>query len=167
MKLDKKYKLDKIYTSKSTMRPVMANFALDRNASGDGVAIATNGYSMAVVPADVEPGDVLGVACAPLVELKKARFFASQKTEPFRMQCIGMADSCFPNWKNITADYSQVQAVQIKFNVEFLAALASALGGKEVVLTCYDQRKGDCTPFTVRVKESPDALGYLMPMKMG
>jgi hypothetical protein len=172
MKIEQKYKLEKMALPKGSDRDGLKNFALDLDGAGAAVAVATNGRAMAVVPVLVDDGDKVGAAFAALESLHYARR-GTRRGEQVSMAAEGYLME-FPAWKNVVPKYDGIACVEIKFDLALLTQLADAMGGHVITLKCYDQRPGRAEKsvaqygpaFQVRVEESPEAIGYIMPMRM-
>lgn len=173
MNLRKDYKLENA-VGKDDDRPEMLHPYFDRES---GVAVATNGKIMAVVPVDASEDDTAGHI--PIEAITAARKInwgdcPIKLNENARLEHLGKvqewprADKRYPNWKNAVPNKDRKE-VRLTLDAALLLRLAKALGKDDrgsavITLRIASDASGGIDARSVIVVEGLyEAYGLMMP----
>ena len=178
MKIQKQFKIEKV-ASRDEARPVLNSVHI--NADGENAfAVATDGKRLAVVPIDLDSGDLSGENSPrqvnmPLAAIKAARKFGGngKSAPPISIQLNGEArlldgsthpyeSGTYPNWKAVMPS-PEAANLRVTINAKYLFELAEAIGSAESVTLHIEDSIS-----AIRVTgEHQDAVGVLMPRRKG
>lgn len=153
---------------------------------GEAHVVATNGYCMAVVPVEVEPGDVSGHV--PVESLKTARKVWGKLT----LNTLAVGESSvsagdytwkkpdigtFPNWRLLipSPEKDKTETLRLGINPEFLQRVAEAIGADghvvlEIPVESHGRYKGQVlNAIVVRPSDKgavKGAFGLVMPVRL-
>lgn len=191
MWLDPKYELDRVVADRDVMngtgREALAHVSIERLPGDDptlGIAVAANGFMLAIVPCILLPEDVPGLIRVEWLDLlastdvdlmlgEDAATLPIDQPEWVRLEDWERPTGTFPNWRTIMRSRPLDLGISrvLVFNPLALADLAAALGSPQsVYLSCG----GDDSPILVEPgrSDSPVAptglvppYGVLMPQK--
>ena len=163
--------------SKGSYRPVLTQAHLDVETSR---LMATNGHILAVVPVDVEPGDVSGPVS---IDAIKAARKTDKRCEQYEIKCNGSLELSdgqsfpregeFPQYPDVDSVSRQVDKpadFTINLNAELLYKLAQAIGadkkGDYRVRLSFRDIHSDKQKTAIEVTNpANEAHGLLMPMR--
>lgn len=177
MKINNNSQIEKACSVDPT-RPALHHPFLDIK-EGIGTVVATDGAIIAIVSAEVEPGDSEGVVQSPAFRasrIKRKRPTPHDKTKS--IPAAGDATTKFPNWRQVIPGpgvYDRVFRVAIDAGkLEELAAAISTNGTRRVLLEIPIGIEGEtiieAAPYQpVRVTPTRDdgsSKGYLMQVRL-
>lgn len=178
MKIQKTYKLEKV-VSKDPSRAALQQVLVDEK---DGVAVATNGKVIAIVPVVLENDRfVNGVRLLPTEAVTKARKIA-KKNDLARIGLNGGAvlddgteiptvDHAFPNWRNILPKDANLDGgFSVALDAKLLHDLAEAINdGKEkaqrTVTLHFHKEAPEMSAIKVTTRGG-EAYGVIMPCRI-
>lgn len=177
MKLHKDCLIEKVLSKDATRHAITETYLDTENGSGS--LIATNGKALAVIPVELEEGDVAGYVVTEGIKQarkadKRAEFPSMKLNGNLKLSNgVEMPRSTlptgteFPKWRQVIPK-DEGYAVEFAFDAKLLYELAQAMGSDGVVI----RYKADREPLLVR----PTALagctpcigakGVLMPVRI-
>jgi DNA polymerase III sliding clamp (beta) subunit (PCNA family) len=159
--------------AKKDVRYYLNECAHVQELNGAMVACATDGHALAIVPVEMEDGDVPGYVTAEA--LKKARKAGSVKcngayefpdgsTMPRRSE---LNDASFPDVSRVIPREEDLSSVELTFNADLLHRLARAIteNGKHGRVITLRFRKENASTMSMRVDGDNGAFGVIMPVR--
>ena len=183
MKIDKKYKLEKI-VSKDKTREHIGNVCIDKKHDAQARAIATNGRMLASVPVDIEDcDDFHDEKVLPAKVFSEARKVGGKRVEQSTIQMngaslIGSGETFpypedtrpHPNWRQIMPDWKDTEYGEITLDAKMLFELAQAVGCDQNRATIRVRLQGGGSGKTIDPLHPVEirngmARGVLMPVR--
>ncbi|MFH1997369.1 MAG: hypothetical protein ABII94_01600 [Patescibacteria group bacterium] len=167
MKIESKYKLDKI-TANDSSRPAMNHVFIE-----DNIAVATNGHVLAIVPVEIEEGDTGGI-------LSKDSFVAARKlakkNNDLQIKLNGTEelidgtqrprlDLKYPDYKLAIQDYSGEETRKICLNAKYLYELSQALGTDLITLEITESNTRTIIIHNLSLTSERPVSGFILPVR--
>jgi hypothetical protein len=182
MKIRTEYQIFKSAAMKDDSRPVLQNIYVERLDGNKGVAVATDGCMMAVVPVELSDEDVPGLVPGTCVQdaIKTWKKFGKvdiilKEGEVSYLGKSGIVtakrlDAKFPDWQKLVPTKPEDQPVgMFSIDPSRLAALCDAIGANCSNVVPKLTRTGRNSPIIVETwinGNTPCApFGILMPME--
>lgn len=152
MKFDRAHRIWLAAEQHVDVRPVLVHISVERTKDDRGIAVAANGFLMAIIPVILDENDVPGIVRADLfrmaarmpdpdplhrrkskvdyatLELGAERVTLADQSTHLRTTVVG-ADAQFVDWRRIMARAGSVAPVgEIGFDPRYITILGEALG---------------------------------------
>jgi len=174
MQINKKFRLHEVTSTERPKTTSLTNILFLKHH-----AVATNGYCLAIVPAEAKKNVLVTKESVKFATKNKKPHIAKLETDGNivqanngkEIQLFELPEQNYPDWLSIYKRTRRIKrrSLTVKLNASLLKNLADALGNEKIVLH-FDKEifekqseQGQCYNYLVYV-ETEDASGIFMPM---